>query len=181
MLLQTGGIAQFTCQNGLLLIFVAVERRDALLGRAVFLIHQARFLECIQLAVPRQQQRRALTDLQIFRTDLHAAGADGHHFFHEIFAVQRDTIAQNIHYAASENAGRQKMQRKLSLVIDDGVAGVAAALIAHDDVKLVGQVVDHTTFSLIAPVDSHDSTICHFEFLRFVQIHNHAIIAAKLR
>ena len=53
------------------------------------------------------------------------------------------------------------MQRELAMFIDDGVTGVAAALISHDDVILLCQQIDHAAFAFVAPVNAHDCTVCH--------------------
>ena len=55
------------------------------------------------------------------------------------------------------------MQRELSLLVDYGVPGVAAALIPDHDVIRLGHKVDHAAFSLIAPVDAYDRSVGHFE------------------
>ena len=69
------GVQELARLHGLFLVLVAIERRDALLGRAVLLVGKARFLERVELAVPGQQQRRAVADLQILRRDDNARGA----------------------------------------------------------------------------------------------------------
>ena len=53
------------------------------------------------------------------------------------------------------------MERKLAVFIDDGVTGIAAALIAHDHIVGLRQQVDHAALTLVAPVDTNDCTMCH--------------------
>ena len=50
---QAIGIQQFTGLNGLFLVLIGVERRDALLGGAVHLVLQPCLLQRVQLPVPR--------------------------------------------------------------------------------------------------------------------------------
>ena len=54
--LQARRIQQLTGLNGFFLVLIGVERRDALLGGAVFLVLEPRLLQRVQLPVPRQQQ-----------------------------------------------------------------------------------------------------------------------------
>ena len=51
------------------------------------------------------------------------------------------------------------MQGKLALLVDDGMTGVAAALIADDHVIVAGQQVHHAALALVAPVDTYDGAI----------------------
>ena len=51
------------------------------------------------------------------------------------------------------------MQREFAEFIDDGVSGVAAALIAHDNVIVGADEVDHTALALVTPVDAYDRSI----------------------
>ena len=162
------GMQQLARHHRLFLILVGIERRDALLGRAVLLVGKARLLQPVQLAVPRQQQRRAVADLQVIRRDGDARGADGVHFAQQILAVQRHAVAEDVDDALAENAARQQVQGELALFVDHRVARVAAALIADDDIIVVGQVVDHAALALVAPVDAYDRTICHKNNLRSV-------------
>ena len=71
------------------------------------------------------------------------------------------------------------MQCKFAEFVDDGVTGVAAALIAHDNVIVGADEVDHAALALVAPVDAYDRSIhmylpnlvqCHFEGLSPVRI-----------
>ena len=55
------------------------------------------------------------------------------------------------------------MQGKLAQIIDDGVTGVAAALIAHDHVIVAGEQIHHAALALVAPVDAYDGAIRHNE------------------
>ena len=161
MLLQMLGVQQFARLHGLFLVLIAVKGRDALLGRAVLLIRKPRFLQCIQLPVPGQQQRGAVADLQVIRRNGDACGTDGVHFAQQVLAVQRYAVAENIDNAVPEDTAGQQVQGELALLVDHGMSCVAAALIANDNVIVVCQVVHHTALALVTPVDAYDRTICH--------------------
>ena len=51
------------------------------------------------------------------------------------------------------------MQGELAQLVDHGVAGVAAALIADDHVIIAGEQVHHAALALVAPVDTYDGAI----------------------
>lgn len=106
--------------------------------------------------MPGQQQGGPVADLQIVGGDGHSLA---HHILHlvvQAFAVQGYAVAQNVYHALTEDAGGQQVQGKLALFVDNSVAGVAAALVAHHDVVLAGEQVHHAALSLVAPVDAYD-------------------------
>ena len=51
------------------------------------------------------------------------------------------------------------MQGKLAQLVDHGVAGVAAALVADDHVIVAGEQIHHAALALVAPVDAYDGAI----------------------
>ena len=165
--LELPGIPQLAGLNGLFLILIGIERRDALLGGAVLLVLQPCFLQGVQLTVPRQQQRRPVADHQVFRRNGHAGGLQRADLLHQVLAVQRHAVAQHVHHAAAENTGGQQMQGEFAHLIDDGVSGVAAALIPYHYVEPLRQVIHHAALALVTPVDAYDRTICHASCLLF--------------
>ena len=161
MLVKLLRVEQLTRENRLLLIFIRIERRDALLRRAVLLVRQSRLLEPVKLTVPRQNQRGTLTDLQVLGPDRHALPDHGLHFLIQILQIESHAVSEDIHNTLAENSRRQQMKCKLAVLIYHRMSGVAAALIAYDKVKPLGQKVDHTTLALIAPVDTNNRAITH--------------------
>ena len=109
--------------------------------------------------MPGQQQRGPVTDLQVLGGNGNALAGDIHDLVPQALAVQGHAVAQNVHHALAEDAGGQQVQRELTLLVDDGMAGVAAALIADDHVIVLGQQVHHAALSLVAPVDAYDGAI----------------------
>ena len=164
---QLIGVEKLPGEHGFLLVFVGVERRDALLRGAVFLIGQPLLLQRVQVPVPGQQQAGAFTDFQILRRQCDALCGDILHLLPQVLRIQRHTVAEDVDDAVAENAGGQQVQGKLPLFVDDGVAGVAAALIAHDDVIVLRQQVHHPPLALVAPVDPDDRTVLHLFVLLY--------------
>ena len=159
--LQLFRIEQFARQHGLFLVFIGVERRDSLLGGAELLVFQPQLFQLVQLPVPRQQQRRPVTDHQVFRCHLHALFRQRADLSQQVFGVHGHAVAQDIHDTLAENAGRQQVQRELSELVDYGMPGVSAALEAHDDVILLRQQVHHAAFAFVTPVDSDNRGTSH--------------------
>src|SRR5207237_10608628 len=59
--------------------------------------------------------------------------------------------------ALVEDPRRDEVQDVLLALHDDGVTGVAAALEADDEVRLLGQDVDDLALALVAPLDADDA------------------------
>ena len=152
-------IQQLTGHDGLFLVLVGVEGSDALLGGAVLLVLEAGLLQTVQVPVPGQQQRGTVADLQVLGGDGNALAGNIGDLGPQALAVQRHAVAQNVHDTLAENAGGQQVQCELALLVDDGVAGVAAALITDQHVTVLSQQVHHAALSLIAPVDTYDGAI----------------------
>ena len=157
------GIQQFAGKNGFLGKLIRVEGGNALLGGAELLVGQSCLFQAVQLPMPGQQQGGPVTDHQILRSDGYALGGDLLDFLPEIFGVQGDTVAQNVHDTLPEDTGGQQVQGKLAVLIDNGMTGVAAALITDDNVIAVGQKIYHPTLAFVTPVDSYDCSISHVQ------------------
>ena len=164
MLIKMLGMQELSRHNGLFLVFIGVKRRNALLGGAVLLILQTGFLQAVLETVPGQQQRRPVADFQVVRGDGHALPGDILHFLPQVFRVNGDAVPEDIHDTLPENAGGQQVQGKFAVLIDNGMAGIAAALIADNDVIVFGQQIDHASLALVTPVDADDYSISHFGF-----------------
>ena len=154
-------VEQFPGLNGLLLVLVGVKRRNALFGGAVLFVLQPVLFQFVQSDMPGQHQRGTVADFQIFGRDGNALCCDTFDLSPKVCQIQSNTVTQNIDNALSENAGGKQMQGKLPVLIDDGVTGVAAALIPHDHIIILGEQVYHAALALIAPVDSNDCTVFH--------------------
>lgn len=48
------------------------------------------------------------------------------------------------------------MERKLPVIVDDGVPGIASALKADDNVRLGGEHIGNLAFPFVAPVGSNN-------------------------
>ena len=77
-------------------------------------------------------------------------------FMEEMLCVDHHAGTHHVHGFIAQDAGGEQIQNELALVVDDGVSGVIAALIAHDDVVLLAEQVDHAALALVAPVDAYN-------------------------
>ena len=161
------GIEELSGENGLFLVFIRIERGNALLCRTEFLVREACLLESVEVAMPGEKERSSVADAELVGAYGYALCLNRLNFVPEVLEVESNAVAENIHDAGSENAGRQKMKREFAEFVDNGVARIAAALIPYNDIIAFGQKVHHTALSFVAPVDSYDCTIRHAELLSF--------------
>ena len=70
--------------------------------------------------------------------------------------VDDDAVADDAARARVEDARRDQVELELLLAADDRVAGVVAALEAHDDVGVLGEQVDDLALALVAPLGADD-------------------------
>ena len=66
--------------------------------------------------------------------------------------VDRDAVADRAGHARVEDPRRDQVELELLAVAHDRVAGVVAALEAHDEVGLLGEQVGDLALALVAPL-----------------------------
>ena len=115
----------------------------------------ARFLgESVHDAVIRQDDVRAVRNADTRSVD--AAFLHGVHLFERDFGIEDDAVADDVRLAVVKDARGQEAQLEFLALDADGVSGIAAALIAHDRIGLLGEVVDNLSLALIAPLRACD-------------------------
>ena len=125
-------------------------RADAALRRADLPLATCFFGESVHNAVIRQNDVRAVRDADARRVD--AALLHLVHLFERDFGIEDDAVADDVRLAVVKDARGQETQLELLALDADGVSGIAAALIAHDRIGLLGEVVDDLSLALIAPL-----------------------------
>jgi hypothetical protein len=83
-----------------------------------------------------------------------AARRHGVHLLQTDLGIKGDAVRDDVVRALVEDARRQKAQLILLARSDNGMPGVAAALIADGRVRLAREVVDDLPFALVAPLRS---------------------------
>ena len=111
----------------LFLIFVGIERRDALFRRTVFPVRKAALLQFVQVAVPRQKQRRSVADFQVFGRERDSLFPHVVYLKRQVFGVKRDAVSKDVYNVRSEDAGGKQMERELAVIVDDGVSRISSS------------------------------------------------------
>ena len=134
---------------------VGVEGRDAGLRGAVGLVRQAHFLQGVELNVVGHQHVRPVRDEELGGG--HALGEDLLvQLAEELVQVQRHALPNDVDRMGVEHAAGQQVQRSAPVFVDDGVAGIRAALEADDDVGLGAEHVRDLALALVTPVAANN-------------------------
>jgi hypothetical protein len=64
------------------------------------------------------------------------------------------------------------MENERATVVDDGVPGIRAALVADDCVGIAGQDIDDLALSFIAPLSAYDNEIPHLSGFQTKRLSN---------
>ena len=154
--LERVAVGQLAHAQRLFHVLVRVGGGDAAAGGAELLVRQTILLQAVEQLVVRHADDGLVADLQVLRRDGDAAGAQALDLMEHVLGINDHAGAEHVHGLVAQDAARHEIEHELALVVDDGVAGVVAALIAHDDVVLLAEQVDHAAFALVAPVDAYD-------------------------
>ena len=140
--------------NAVLGIFVGIEGSNAGLGRAEGIAGQTLFLIGVLQNMVGHQQLNPVRYHQLGCRN--ACIGDGLDLCHELGNVQRYAVADDIHGAGVAGTGRDQVQGKLSVIVDDGVASIGAALKANDNIRGLREQVCDLAFPLVTPVGTHN-------------------------
>ena len=141
---------------------VLVGRADAALGGSnLGSTGVPQFAMGVEFAVQRQDQRDVLGDLEVRRRHLDPLAAQLLDFLDEMIGIEDDAVADDRQLPGAHDAGR-KQREFVGLAVDhQRMAGVMAALKAHDDIGPDRQPVDDLAFSLVAPLGADNDNIGH--------------------
>ncbi len=103
---------------------------------------------------------RAIADEQVL-PDLDPDFAQALDFADERDRIDHDAVADDADFAPPQNAGGNEVQDVFFSAVDDGVAGVVAALAADDDIGVAGEDVDDFALAFIAPLRADEYRVCH--------------------
>ncbi len=159
---QRGQVSQIHQPDGAAADLVFVGRTDAALRGADGGGLVGIFADGVELAMQRQDQRYVFGDAQIFRTDGDALRRELCDLIEERLRIEHDAVADHRELRGPQHARRQQRQLVGFAVDDERVAGIVAALKAHDDVGLLRQPVDDLALPLVAPLGADDDNIGHF-------------------
>ena len=135
--------------------FVSVKRRDPRFGGTEGFSSQPFLLILVEQHVIRHDHLCAFRHHQA-RPDPFLMQGLG--LLEKLSDVQRHAVSDDIDGVVVKHAARKLVQGEFPILIDDGVAGVAAALKADDYIRLGGEDVGDFSLPLITPVRAHDGS-----------------------
>jgi hypothetical protein len=75
--------------------------------------------------------------------------------------VDHHPVAEQVPRAGMEDARWNQVELEMAVPVDHRVAGVVAAAVADDEVRVIGEVVDDPALSLVTPLGSDDGDDGH--------------------
>ncbi len=143
---------------------VGVGRADTPLGGAQAVLAQVALGQPVQLVVVGHDQVGVAADQQLRGVD--ALGGQRVHLGQEHGGVDHHPVADDRRDVVVEDPARHQLEGEGLPVHHDGVAGVVAALIADDQLHLLGQEVGELALALITPLGPDDDSCRHASLLR---------------
>ncbi len=132
---------------------VSVGRSDPALGRADDLLARpVALLEPVDHRVVRHDDVSALAQHQVARQ--HTRSFDLRKLGEQVLRVDDAARANDALGDGVEHTRRHHVQSELAVLVDHGVAGVVAALVPDDHVRVLGEVVDDATLPFISVLRS---------------------------
>ena len=134
---------------------VRVRRTDAALRRAELVLSQPTLGERVELLVVREDQMRVAAHEQPAAVD--ALLSEPVELREQHRGVDHDAVADDRRDVVVEDAARHQLQSERLTADDDRVPGVVPALVADDDLHLLGDEVGELALALVAPLRAdHD-------------------------
>ncbi len=119
------------------------------------------FALLIEQAVVRQHQVRAIRDQQVFARHGDPLREQAVDLLRNRDWINDHAIADDAHFARTQDAGGNQMKNIFLSLCDDGMTGVVAALGADDDIGVLGQKIDDFAFAFVAPLSADEDGIGH--------------------
>ena len=144
--------------QGLFHVLVAVDVGNAPLGGTELRagLGQACFFQAVLQDVVGHGDGGTVRDLEVGRADLDALLAQVGDLAVQMVGIDDHAVAHDADDVGPQDARGQQVQNELAPLVLDGVAGVVAALVAHHDVIILAEQIDHAALALVAPVDPSD-------------------------
>ena len=133
---------------------VRVRGSDPLARRAQLAAAALALVEAVERDVPGHEELRTIGEPQIRRRD--AARLEHPDLVAEDREVDDHAGAEDAHRVRVEDARRDEMELECSELVHDGMAGVVAALVADDQIRLLREEVRDLALAFVAPLRSDD-------------------------
>ena len=134
---------------------VAVRRPDAASRRPDLRPGQPRLVRLVEGHVVRHDHVRAAADPDAVGADAARRRACRTRAI-RVDRVDDDAVADQRRDVRVQHARRRQLELEDLVAAHDGVAGVVAALVAHDHRRLLGQEVGRLALALVAPLQPDD-------------------------
>gem|GEM_PF-3653361 len=138
---------------------VLVARADAALRGADLVLAQALLVRAVEILVVGHDDVRVAADLEVLAGD--ALGLQHGHLLDEHAGVHHHAVADDRHRVVVHDAGGHEVQRELLIAVDDRVAGVVAALVAHDEIVFACDQVGYLAFAFVSPLGADEYRAGH--------------------
>ena len=135
---------------------VRISRGDPPKCGSEFLIPEPGFLHPIQKAVIGHADGCSGADQQMFRRKGNPCVFQRCNFPVQMFQINHHAWCKNVRCLLPQDPGREQVHYKFPFIIDNSMPRIIPALVAHHDVIITAQKVDHPAFSFITPVDTDD-------------------------
>src|SRR5262249_60395250 len=138
---------------------VGVRRADAALGRPELVLAQVTLRHAVELLVVRHDQVRVAGRGQPAGVD--ALGLEHVELFDKDRRLDDDAVADDGRHVVVQDPAGDELQREDLAVDDDRVPGVVPALVADDQLALLGEVVGEAALAFVAPLGPDDHRAGH--------------------
>src|SRR5438477_594005 len=130
--------------------FIGISRADAAPGRIDAIGSSGLIFHFIQNFMIWHNNMSAIRDKQV--VDSNRMLLEIVKFGEQILWIDGGSSSHNADAGWIEDTARNQVQLKLSIIIDNGMAGIAAALEAHAQVAICTQQINEFAFPFIAPL-----------------------------
>ena len=118
------------------------------------------FRHFLHHAVRRKQHVRAIADEEV-PAHRHSRRFESLDLGQQRAGIDHQSVADHRLLARPQDAARDQLEDVFLLADEDGVAGIVPALIARDDIELLGEEIDDLPFTLVAPLGAQDDYVSH--------------------
>ena len=158
---QRRQVGQIHKADGAASDFILVSGADAALGGADAVGGAFGLAQGVEFAMQRQDEHGIFGDAQIVGGHRDALFFQLGDLVDERLRIDHHAVADDGELTPAHHAGGQQRQLEGFAVDHQRVAGIVAALEAHDDVGLLGQPVDDLAFAFVAPLGPDYHNIRH--------------------
>ena len=149
-------IQQIAHAERLFHVSVGVRGGNAAHGGAELLVGKALLLDNVEQLVVGHTDLRSVADDEIVGGDGNTLFAQGVSLVGQVLDIDDHSGAHDVHRLGPENTGGEQIENEFAALVDNGMSRVVAALITDDHIVAGGEQIDHSAFTLVAPVNTYN-------------------------